>query len=279
MSQLVTVSMPTINFYPDGLLRQPVWRRARAGLGGRDRLLVPRAIAAIWAAGRAASANDRFRRRRRSDPTNAASAPPGEAHEVAAAASDLRASVRGVRLGFRLRGYLAGHPGGRVPRRTLWCSAKTNRPSASGTQRRSRSNIECNCWREELCSRRRRGTGGRVTRSRRCRICEAQCPGIAAVNSQTDAVGMQETPYINSISARAVRSPVIVRMLRDGDMSQESYHFLPMADHLAQLLHCLMESVACPMASCAEADSRTGYRQRFDDAGVVTGVPAVPQTI
>ena len=238
--------------------------RHRGNLGGR--------------AGRAASANDRSgdaavrsdERRQR---------PAREAHDVAAAASDLRASVRGVRLGFRLRGHLAGHPGGRVPRRTLWCSAKINRPSASGTQRRSRPNIECSCWREELCSRRRRGTGGRVTRSRRCRICEAQCPGIAAVSAQTDAVGMQETPYINSISARAVRSPVIVRMLRDGDMSQESYHFLPMADHLAQLLHCLMESVACPMASCAEADSRTGYRQRFDDVGVVTGVPAVPQTI
>jgi len=68
-------------------------------------------------------------------------------------------------------------------------------------------------------------------------------------------------------------------MLRDGDMSQKSYHFLAMVDHLAQLLHCLMKSVACPMASCADADSRTGYRQRFDDLGVMTDVPALPQTI
>jgi len=31
-----------------------------------------------------------------------------------------------------------------------------------------------------------------------------------------------------------------------------------MSDRLAQVLHCLMESVACPMAPCAVADSRTG---------------------
>jgi hypothetical protein len=120
---------------------------------------------------------------------------------------------------------------------------------------------------------------GRDTRSRGCRICEAECPGIAAVCAQTGWIGMQEKPYINGIPARARRPPAIARMLRDGDMVQESYHFLTMADRLAQLLHCLMKSVACPIASCAVADSRAGYRQRFDDVEIMTRVPAVQQTI
>ena len=115
----------------------------------------------------------------------------------------------------------------------------------------------------------------RVTRSRQCRICEAECPGIAAVSAQTGAVGMQEKPYITKILTRARRPPVVSRMLREGYMSQESYHFLAMADHLAQLLHCLMKSVACPIGAC---DSRAGFRHRFGDVGVMTGVLAVQHT-
>jgi hypothetical protein len=88
-----------------------------------------------------------------------------------------------------------------------------------------------------------------------------------------------EEPYINNILIRAHRASVVVRMLRAGYMSQKSYHFLTRLDRLAQVLHCLMETVACPMGRCADADSRAGYRQRFYDVGVTTGVPAVPQTI
>jgi len=40
-----------------------------------------------------------------------------------------------------------------------------------------------------------------------------------------------------------------------------------------------MESVACPMALWADADSRAGYRRRFNDVEVMTRVPAVQQTI
>src|SRR5579863_4247075 len=43
-----------------------------------------------------------------------------------------------------------------------------------------------------------------------------------------------------------------------------------MSDRLAQVLHCPMKSVACPMASCTVADSRAGYRQRFDDVEGMT---------
>jgi len=68
-------------------------------------------------------------------------------------------------------------------------------------------------------------------------------------------------------------------MLRDRYILAESYVFLPMLDRLAQVLHCLMESVACPMALCADADSRAGYRQRFDDVEVMTRVPAVQLTL
>jgi hypothetical protein len=39
---------------------------------------------------------------------------------------------------------------------------------------------------------------GRVTPSRLCRICEAECPGIAAVYVQTGSVGMQGAPDINT---------------------------------------------------------------------------------
>ena len=48
-----------------------------------------------------------------------------------------------------------------------------------------------------------------------------------------------------------------------------------MADHLAQVLHCLMKSVACPMEDRVEADSegagtssvrRRGYDARSSDA-------------
>ena len=61
--------------------------------------------------------------------------------------------------------------------------------------------------------------------------------------------GCREKPYITKILTRARRLPVVSRMLREGYMSQESYHFLAMADHLAQLLHCLMKSVACPIGT------------------------------
>ena len=86
-------------------------------------------------------------------------------------------------------------------------------------------------------------------------------------------------PQVNKILMRARRTPVVARMLRDGYISRKSCDFLPMADRLAHILHCLMESVACPMASCADADSRAGYRQRFDDVEVMTRVPAAQQTI
>jgi len=37
---------------------------------------------------------------------------------------------------------------------------------------------------------------GRVTRSRQCRTCEAQCPGIATVRAQTGAVGAPKRPTL-----------------------------------------------------------------------------------
>jgi hypothetical protein len=37
---------------------------------------------------------------------------------------------------------------------------------------------------------------GRVTRSRQCRTCEAQCPGIAMVRAQTGAVGAPKRPTL-----------------------------------------------------------------------------------
>jgi hypothetical protein len=68
-------------------------------------------------------------------------------------------------------------------------------------------------------------------------------------------------------------------MWRDGYIPHKTDDFLVIADRLAQLLHCLMESVACPMEQCADADSRAGDRQRFDDVEVMTRVTAMQQTI
>src|SRR5437660_11511107 len=45
-------------------------------------------------------------------------------------------------------------------------------------------------------------------------------------------------------------------MLRDGYMLQKSYHILATLDPLAQLLHCVVEAVACPIGPSADADSR-----------------------
>jgi|MicForSoiPHH12_O_1018301.scaffolds.fasta_scaffold09927_1 hypothetical protein len=49
-----------------------------------------------------------------------------------------------------------------------------------------------------------------------------------------------------------------------------------MADHLAQVLHCLIESVACPMEDSAETDSRGRYKAAFDDV-IMTRVSALQQ--
>ena len=230
-----------------------------------------------WAAGRAASANDRFR---------TPSVRSDERRQRPA-----RRSSRGGRRRIRLARVRSRRPpwlpvarvSCRPSRRTRTAPHPVVLSEDEQAERVRHAKALAAKYRAQLLA---GGTcsgaawpGGASLGRAGAEFVKLQCPGIAAVSSQTVAVGMQETPYINSISARAVRSPVIVRMLRDGDMSQKSYHFLPMADRLAQLLHCLMESVACPMASCAEADSRTGYRQRFDDVGVVTGVPAVQQTI
>ena len=68
-------------------------------------------------------------------------------------------------------------------------------------------------------------------------------------------------------------------MLRQGYIPHKSYDFFVIADRLAQLLHCLRETVACPMEQRADADSRAGDRQRFDDVEVMTRVTALQQTI
>ena len=47
-----------------------------------------------------------------------------------------------------------------------------------------------------------------------------------------------------------------------------------MADHLAQVLHCLIKSVACPMEGSAKTDSRGRYKAAFDDV-VMTRVLSV----
>jgi hypothetical protein len=81
---------------------------------------------------------------------------------------------------------------------------------------------------------------------------EARCLSIAPARSQS-------SPASNSgalIEAPAAPTPVPIRMLRTGYIPQKSYHFSAMTDPLAQLLHCVMETVACPMDPCADADSR-----------------------
>ena len=52
------------------------------------------------------------------------------------------------------------------------------------------------------------------------------------------------------------RQPVVARMLRYGYILQKTYRFLPITTDLAQVLHCVRESDACPIRSCADADSR-----------------------
>ena len=49
-----------------------------------------------------------------------------------------------------------------------------------------------------------------------------------------------------------------------------------MADHLAQVLHCLIKSVACPMEDSLETDSRGRYKAAFDDV-VMTRVLSVAE--
>ena len=62
------------------------------------------------------------------------------------------------------------------------------------------------------------------------------------------------------VSYRLMRTgpePVNIRMLRHGNILQNSCGFLSMATALAQLLHCVTELGACPIGSCADADSRS----------------------
>ena len=48
--------------------------------------------------------------------------------------------------------------------------------------------------------------------------------------------------------------------LPDSYTAYDSYDFLSTTDRLAQLLHCPMESVACPILQCAETDSNSPVR-------------------
>jgi hypothetical protein len=45
-------------------------------------------------------------------------------------------------------------------------------------------------------------------------------------------------------------------MLRQGYKPHITYDFFVIADDVAQLLHCLMETVACSIEQCADADSK-----------------------
>ena len=62
--------------------------------------------------------------------------------------------------------------------------------------------------------------------------------------------------FVNYRLTRTGPEPVDTRMLRHGNILQKSCYFLSMATALAQLLHCVTESDACPIGSCADADSR-----------------------
>jgi len=55
-------------------------------------------------------------------------------------------------------------------------------------------------------------------------------------------------------------------MLRPGYSLQKSYRIPAMVAALAQLLHCVGESVACPMGPRASGDSRTDA-----EAGLAVG--------
>src|SRR5258708_12938753 len=55
-------------------------------------------------------------------------------------------------------------------------------------------------------------------------------------------------------------------MLRPGYSLPKSYHISAMMAPLAQLLHCVEESVACPMGPLASGDSRTDA-----EAGLAVG--------
>ena len=63
--------------------------------------------------------------------------------------------------------------------------------------------------------------------------------------------------FINYRLMRTGPEPVNIRMLRHGNILQKIHRFLSMATALAQLLHCVTESDACPIGSCADADSRS----------------------
>lgn len=119
----------------------------------------------------------------------------------------------------------------------------------------------------------------RVTPPRRSRICEAKRPQIAAFRAQTCRFWEPNKGFLNGFLTCVDRTPAGARMLRQGYIPHKTYDFFVIADRLAQLLHCLMETVACPIEQCADADSRAGDRQRFDDVEVMTRVAAVPQTI
>jgi hypothetical protein len=55
----------------------------------------------------------------------------------------------------------------------------------------------------------------------------------------------------------AARVLAAQQWLRVSYIPPKTYVFFSLRVHLAQLLHCLMETVACPMAPCADADSLT----------------------
>src|ERR1700686_5937069 len=57
------------------------------------------------------------------------------------------------------------------------------------------------------------------------------------------------------ISSCSLSASEELRMLRLFYIPQESCRFSTVAAPLAQLLHCMVESVACPMDLCADADS------------------------
>jgi hypothetical protein len=124
------------------------------------------------------------------------------------------------------------------------------------------------------------GTGsvmGRVTRSRQCRTREAECPRECCGVRPNGSGWRAETLHNKTFLARAHRTPLASRMLRGGYMSQISYHFLAMADQLAQLLHCVRESDACPICVRADADSRPAPPSVSDLTVAARSVPSYPR--
>src|ERR1700736_5280221 len=76
-------------------------------------------------------------------------------------------------------------------------------------------------------------------------------------------------------SGRQASSHFRSRMLRSGYSLQKSYPISAMTAPLAQLLHCVVESVACPMGLRANADSRTGAERvwRLEPSSAPSSLP------